>query len=101
MSWTSVVLAAPVPPMMPTVAPAGMWSVMSERAFFSALALYLKLTWSKSIWPSGMVSTGAAAFARSGVSVRTSRMRRALASERDICRKTPENIMTELSTCKT
>ena len=41
--------AEPVPPMMPTVAPAGMCSVMSDRALFCAAALYLKLTPSKSI----------------------------------------------------
>ena len=86
---------------MPTVAPAGMWSVMSDSALFSAAALYLKLTFSKSSWPLATTVSGAAALARSGFSVSTSRMRRALASERDICRNTPENIITEFSTCST
>ena len=87
--------------MMPTVAPAGMCSVMSDRAFFWAAALYLKLTFSKSMAPFPMVSTGWSALARSGCSVSTSRIRRALARERVIWRKTPENIITELSTCST
>ena len=96
-----MVLAAPVPPIMPTVAPAWMCNVMSDSAFFCAAALYLKLTFSKSTCPFGTVCTGLAALARSGCSVSTSRMRRALASERVICKNAPENIMTEFSTCKT
>ena len=45
---------------MPTVAPAGMWSVMSDSALFSAAALYLKLTFSKSSWPLATTVSGAA-----------------------------------------
>ena len=65
-SCTSVVFAAPVPPIMPTVAPAGMCSVTCERASLAAAALYLKLTSAKSMLPSATAATGSAGVASAG-----------------------------------
>ena len=81
MSWTRVVLLEPVPPRMPTVAPEGMCRSMSERASFFASAEYLKLTFSKSIEPSGTSATASAGLVRLGCSTRTSLMRLADSAE--------------------
>ena len=83
MSWTRVDLAEPVAPMMPTVAPLGMWRLMSRRFHFSASGLYLKDTWSKSTEPSAAVTPDeAAASVMSGVSSSTSVTRLAQATAR-------------------
>ena len=69
-------LEDPVPPIIPTVAPDGMCRFTSARAYASADAEYLKLTFSKSTDPSGILSTGSAAAFISGTSSSTSTMRR-------------------------
>ena len=48
---TSVVLALPVPPRMPTVAPLGTEKLTSSRFQLSAVSWYLKYTWSKRMSP--------------------------------------------------
>ena len=60
---------------MPTVAPEGMWRSMSSRALRSALAEYLKLTWSKSTAPFGTSRSGEAGSLRSVSVSRTSAIR--------------------------
>ena len=70
----------PVPPMTPMVSPLLMCRSTSERAWRSACAEYLKLTWSKSIEPSATSRTGSAGAAIVGSASRTSLMRRALSS---------------------
>ena len=80
---TSVVLALPVPPKMPTVAPEGMCRLMSRRFQPSAVGWYLKYTWSKSICPfSTARPASASSLVISGCSSSTSTMRRAQAMDR-------------------
>ena len=57
-SWISVDLLAPVPPIMPTVMPDLISRSISSRTIFCAFAAYLKLTWSNVMLPSGTSMTG-------------------------------------------
>lgn len=75
MSCTSVDLEEPVPPIMPIVSPERMCRSMSERAFLSAVAEYLKLTPSKSMLPSFTSVTGFAGFSIVLSSLSTSTIR--------------------------
>ena len=97
MSWISVDLDEPVPPMTPITSPLLMWRSMSERAMRSAFREYLKSTWSKSTEPSGTSVRPPSGLVRSLFSSRTSQMRRALSSDMVIITKTIENIMRLMS----
>ena len=60
---------------MPTVIPEDIERSISERAFFFALAEYLKLTLSKAIEPSFTSVTGFSGFLMAGISRSTSSIR--------------------------
>ena len=99
MSWTSDVLPLPVPPIMPTVEPDGIFSFMFERASLSTVSEYLKPTASNSISP---LSTSFTAF--SGLTIvlfssSTSVILRALSSDIVIIVMTMANIMSENRIC--
>ena len=101
MSCTRVVLAEPVPPRMPTVCPAGIWSSTPERAYSRAPLWYLKETPSNSTLPSGTSSTASSGESSTIFSSSTSLMRRALARERVSSRNTLEMSIMEFITWST
>ena len=101
MSCTSVLLAEPVPPSMPTVSPALMCRSTPESAYSAASARYLKETPSKSTLPSATSVTAPSGEESAGASSSTSPMRRALARERVSIRKTLEMSISEFMTCRT
>ena len=75
MSWISVDLDEPVPPIMPMVSPERMCRSMPESAMRSAVFAYLKLTLSKSMEPSFTSRTGFSGLCSALSSHSTSTMR--------------------------
>ena len=93
----SVDLDEPVPPITPMTSPLLMWRSMSVSAWRSASGEYLKLTWSKSMEPSGTSVRGSAGLERSLCSRRTWQMRRADSSDMVTITKIIESIMRLMS----
>ena len=95
---TSVVLALPVPPKMPTVAPLGTVRLTSSRFQASAVSWYLKYTWSKRMEPSSTFSAGSACSSvMRGFSSSTSAMRLPQAMARVSIISTTDTIISDIS----
>ena len=95
---TSVVLALPVPPRMPTVAPLGTEKLTSSRFQLSAVSWYLKYTWSKRMLPSSTVRAGSASLSvMRGSSSSTSTMRLPQAMARVSIISTTDTIISDIS----
>ena len=94
---TSVVLALPVPPKIPTVAPLGTVKLTSSRFHASAVSWYLKYTWSNRTEPSSTVSAASASLSvMRGSSSSTSTMRLPQAMARVSSISTMDTIISDI-----